>query len=535
MMRGMFRITLLLLVNTNPIICYSVKSPLQTVRNISSLTNSRKRFTTFDRIHAQKDDDKYRDASEDIKNEDEQNDLRVGGSPSSASPPVKKNTSKRQMLSFAIPALGIYLSNPLLSNIDNAFVGRTAGTQGLAALSPATICTDQMIYLFSFLSRATTGLVSRAYGLEEKNVEAAKEAGSPPLTVALFCGFLLSIFYFFFTPSMLSMLNVNPELRPSAASYIYFRGAIAWAALSQNVALSVMMSTKDSITPLKIIGLAAVVNIVGDALLCVWPLQLGCTGAAAATAFATLLSSGFMVRALKKKNILPDIKVPTKKQFADLMEFTGPLFAITITRLFGFINMQRTAMKLGVQHLAAYQLSINVVIFFLLFGEPLSQLSQTELPSLIDKGDSLSIKATLKSVLLLGALGSLGVGAVAGILLYFGSGIFSSDIIVQNLAKGAAPAVFMTVATAIFTVTVDGAMLASRDFTYMLVQGTLSMLLQLKLLSWCTNISDIYATFTLRLGGYAMIALARVALGRGKLGSIIRKGKPTLPSPQALA
>eukprot|EP00593_Proboscia_inermis_P003307 CAMPEP_0171299344 /NCGR_PEP_ID=MMETSP0816-20121228/8159_1 /TAXON_ID=420281 /ORGANISM="Proboscia inermis, Strain CCAP1064/1" /LENGTH=197 /DNA_ID=CAMNT_0011775067 /DNA_START=45 /DNA_END=638 /DNA_ORIENTATION=- len=197
--------------------------------------------------------------------------------------------------------------------------------------------------------------------------------------------------------------------------------------------------------------------------------------------------------------------------------------------------MQRTAMKLGVQHLAAYQLSINVVIFFLLFGEPLSQLSQTELPSLIDKGDSSSIKATLKSVLLLGALGSLGVGAIAGMLLYFGSGIFSSDIVVQNLAKGAAPAVFMTVATAIFTVTVDGAMLASRDFTFMLVQGTLSMLLQLKLLSWCTNISDIYGTFTLRLGGYAIIALARVALGWGKLGSIIRKGKSTISSPQALA
>lgn len=65
--------------------------------------------------------------------------------------------SKREMLSFALPALGIFLSAPLLSNIDNAFVGRTVGTAGLAALSPATICTDQMLYLFSFLSRATTG------------------------------------------------------------------------------------------------------------------------------------------------------------------------------------------------------------------------------------------------------------------------------------------------------------------------------------------------------------------------------------------
>ena len=105
---------------------------------------------------------------------------------------VDEETSKRSMLSFAIPALGIYLSNPLLSNIDNAFVGQTVGTKGLAALSPATICTDQMLYLFSFLSRATTGLVSRAYGSTSSsknksdsddgggNTVAAKEAASAP-------------------------------------------------------------------------------------------------------------------------------------------------------------------------------------------------------------------------------------------------------------------------------------------------------------------------------------------------------------------
>jgi hypothetical protein len=78
-------------------------------------------------------------------------------------------SSKRELLRFAIPALGIYLANPLLSNIDNAFVGRTVGTAGLAALSPATICTDQSLYLFSFLGRATTGIVARAYASENQD------------------------------------------------------------------------------------------------------------------------------------------------------------------------------------------------------------------------------------------------------------------------------------------------------------------------------------------------------------------------------
>ena len=372
----------------------------------------------------------------------------------SAAGTKSSSSSKREMLKFAIPALGIFLANPLLSNIDNAFVGKTVGTNGLAALSPATICTDQMLYLFSFLGRATTGLVSRARGLktdpEDKN-KAAAEAGSAPLTVALLCGFLLSVFYALFTPKMLSALNVTPTLRGSAASYIYWRGAIAWAALAQSVSLSILLATRDAVTPLKIVALAAGVNVIGDYLLCVFPLRWGVSGAAAATTFATLFSSVFMVRGLKKKGILPKIRLPSKKELFSLMEFTGPLLGITITRLLGFVNMQRTAMTLGVKHTAAYQLCINLMIFFLLFAEPLSQLSQTQLPELIDSGDGEQVKSNLKSVLNLGGITSLVIGGVAGLATYFGSSVFSSDPVVQSLAKGATPALFMAVATAIFT------------------------------------------------------------------------------------
>ena len=144
----------------------------------------------------------------------------------------------------------------------------------------------------------------------------------------------------------------------------------------------------------------------------------------------------------------------TKQELLGLMEFTGPLFSIAVTRLVvGLVKMQRAAMKLGVASTApAYQLTItcNLVLFFLLFGEPLSQLSQTQIPALIDSQDSNRVRSTLKSVLVLGALGALSVGAVSASVLWFGSGLFSSDLAVQALVKGATPAVFITVATAIF-------------------------------------------------------------------------------------
>ena len=123
--------------------------------------------------------------------------------------------------------------------------------------------------------------------------------------------------------------------------------------------------------------------------------------------------------------------------------------AITITRLVGFVSMQRTAMKLGVKQTAAYQMSINLVLFFLLFAEPLSQLSQTQLPALIDAEEGSSVKENLKSILTLGLCTALGVGTVAGLALFLGSSLFSSDLMVQALAKEASPSVFITVFTAI--------------------------------------------------------------------------------------
>lgn len=395
----------------------------------------------------------------------------------------EQSASKRRMLGFAIPALGIYLANPLLSNIDNSFVGKTVGTTGLAAMSPATICTDQMLYLFSFLSRATTGLVSSAYGSHAEDHEkrrAASEAASAPLTVSLISGLLLSIFYLLFTPKMLSALKVTPALTASAASYIYWRGAIAWAALAQSVCLSVMMATRDAVTPLKIVGMAAIVNLIGDYLLCVWPLRWGCSGAAAATAFATLFSSGFMVKALKEKGILPKIRKPTRKQMVGLTDFTGPLLAITITRLIGFVNMQRKAMTLGVKHTAAYQMSINLVIFYLLFAEPLSQLSQTRLPALVETHDGKAVSANLKSVLFLGALTAMTIGGIAGLSVFYGSSFFSSDLAVQALAKEASFSIFLTVCTAIFAGTFSALKNPSQHRFQLL-----SLLLYLLLL--CTN------------------------------------------------
>ena len=162
------------------------------------------------------------------------------------------------------------------------------------------------------------------------------------------------------------------------------------------------------------------------------------------------------------------------------------------------------------------------MMFFVLFGEPLSQLSQTKLPSLLDQNDGPAVLANLKSALTLAAITALTVGAVAFAVAAWGSGAVSSDKGVQLIAQQSAPALLVAVATAIFAVAVDGAMLASRDFGFMLLTGLASLGLQLRFLSHCTSVSDILTTFTVRLGLYAVAALARMTLGWGRVGRVLK-------------
>jgi len=439
------------------------------------------------------------------------------------------NASKREMLKFAIPALGIYLTNPLLSNIDNAFVGRTVGALGLAALSPATLCIDQALYLFSFLSRATTGLASRAYSStsnksEQEAKSRMKDAASPAFSVSIICGILLSLFYTFNASNILKILNVDSMLHTSATSYIHYRGIISWAAMSQAVLLSLFMVAKDAITPLKIISAAAILNVIGDALFCVG-FKWGCGGAAAATSLATLLSSIWMVLALKKRDMMPQLKIPTRKECSSLMEFTGPLLAITLTRMAGFINMQKTAMTLGTESLAGYQLVMNLLTFYLLFGEPLSQLGQTKLPALIDGDKTKDAMATFKSIMTISIFAAAGVGGIAYLTALLGPGLFSSNVAVQQVAKSTAPTLFWAVAMTIMGIAVDGTMMASRDFGWMLGLGLSSFFMQAKLLTYCHSVGDIVRTFTLRLGTYTVFSTARALLGFGNIGRAIRGEK----------
>lgn len=393
-----------------------------------------------------------------------------------------KQSSKLDLLKFALPALGISLAGPILSNIDNAFVGRLAGASALASLSPGTVVADNILYLLVFLPRATVGLVSRAFATGGTN--AARGELERVLSVALPIGLLLTLFYQTCTPWALRAMGVAPELLADAGAYARVRGLVTWAALAQNICLSALLATRDSVTPLKVVTIAAVVNLCGNFLLCAWPLRLGVAGAAASTSVATLVGCALMVRALWRKGLLPRRwpHVTSLESLRPLSEYAGPLSIVIGCRVLCLASMALAAAPLGTTALAAYQVLINLLSLFGLFGEPLGQTAQATLPPLLEKGSTRAARGDFLSLLSVGLVVAVLAGGAAALMAYYGGPLFSQDPAVLAAVRSNAPVLMLVVSALVIAYAVDGAVLAARDFRFLILSSLAGLLLQLPML-----------------------------------------------------
>lgn len=118
-----------------------------------------------------------------------------------------------QVASFALPALGAVLADPLMSLVDTACVGQISSV-GLAALGPNTAVFGFVSMLFQFLTTATTAMVARAYSRGELK-ELSRCVGDGVLLAGLMGTVCTAILVFCSSP-ILGLLNTPRCVPPSA-------------------------------------------------------------------------------------------------------------------------------------------------------------------------------------------------------------------------------------------------------------------------------------------------------------------------------
>lgn len=245
--------------------------------------------------------------------------------------------SYRQLIVFTATTILIWISEPLLSLIDTTIVSIAAKKATLAAttavttaarrstpvdivvqiasLGPSTTLYDSAVYLTYFLAIATTNVISPAFA--KRQWKALRQSTSHFMGLAMIFGSLVTAFCLTMGKRIITEIVVGPpttavggimtaavaspqqlQIIQLATQYAWIRAMVAPFAVVDFCAQSFCLACLDTTTPAIAVGVASIVNIVGDWFLAP---HYGIQGAALATALATVSSCLILVRQVRRR------------------------------------------------------------------------------------------------------------------------------------------------------------------------------------------------------------------------------------------
>ncbi|KAK8626781.1 hypothetical protein V6N13_134413 [Hibiscus sabdariffa] len=373
----------------------------------------------------------------------------------------------KEIAVFTGPATGLWLCGPMMSLIDTAVIGQGSSIE-LAALGPATVVCDYIGYVFMFLSIATSNMV--ATSLARRGKDEVQHQISILLFIGLFCGLSMLFLTMFFGSWALTAFSgpKNAHLVPAGNTYVQIRG-LAWPVVLVGwVAQSASLGMKDSWGPLKALAVSSVINGVGDVVLCMF-LGYGIAGAAWATVVSQVVAAYMMIEALNKKGYNAfAISIPSFNELLSVLAIAGPVFVTLMSKIVFYSLLIYFATSMGTHVVAAHQVMLQVCGMCTVWGEPLSQTSQSFMPELMYGVNRNLPKARmlLKSLVTIGATLGLVLGIIGTAVPWFFPNLFTHDIkVIQEMHKVLLP-YFLALAITPSTHSLEGTLLAGRELRF---------------------------------------------------------------------
>lgn len=201
----------------------------------------------------------------------------------------------KQILFFSVPLIIGNLFQQLYNTVDSIVVGNFIGDNALAAVNSSGSIVHLLISFFMGLSMGGGVILSNYFGA--KNEEGVHKAVHTTFALTLVSGVLATIIGVAFTPTILKLVNVDPEVMADSVLYlrIYFMGILGL--IVYNMSCGMLRAVGDSKHPLYFLIISTVINVVLD-IVFVAVFNWGIAGVAYATLIAQFVSAILAVRQL---------------------------------------------------------------------------------------------------------------------------------------------------------------------------------------------------------------------------------------------
>ena len=204
------------------------------------------------------------------------------------------------LLRFVLPVLGAMILQAMYGAVDLMVVGQFASAGDVSAVSTGSQLMHTITSVIVGLSMGTTILVGQSIG-EGRAERAGDIIGS---SVWLFggLGLVVTAAVTLFASPLCALMHAPEEAFGQTVAYVAICGGGALFIVAYNVLGSIFRGMGDSRTPLIVVAIACVANILGD-LLFVAVFHMAAAGAALATVLAQGLSVILCLLMLRRKGL----------------------------------------------------------------------------------------------------------------------------------------------------------------------------------------------------------------------------------------
>ena len=191
------------------------------------------------------------------------------------------------LIRFALPVLGALVLQAAYGAVDLLVVGQFGDASGISAVGSGSSFMQMETFVITSLAMGSTVIIGQHIG--EKRPQAAGDAVGTTIVLFSIIGVILTILLEIFAGNIASLMQVPAESMEKAVLYIRICSAGILIIIAYNVISGVLRGVGNANLPFLFVGIACVVNIIGDLLL-VGVLKLDAAGAAIATIAAQMVS-----------------------------------------------------------------------------------------------------------------------------------------------------------------------------------------------------------------------------------------------------
>lgn len=353
------------------------------------------------------------------------------------------------LIRFAIPVFGALVLQAAYGAVDLLVVGQFGDASSISAVGTGSSFMQMVTFIITSLAMGATVIIGQHIG--EKRPEDAGDTVGTTILLFIGIGVVLTILLEVFAGNIVQFLQVPEASYDKAVLYLRICSGGIVVIIAYNVISSILRGVGNANLPFLFVGIACVVNIIGDLLL-TGLLKMDVAGVAIATVFAQLVSVIISLILLKRKKLpflftKKQLKV-NKRELSLILRVGVPIALQETTVQISFLVINSIINHMGLLPSAGYGVAQKIVSFIMLVPSAIMQSVSAFVAQNIGAGKKKRASRGFFTALLTGC----SVGVLIFLAGFFGGNILSSfftgdtEVIVQSAAylKGFSPECIMT-------------------------------------------------------------------------------------------